>query len=177
MPGADDAQCLIATRPGFFRHGDLQGSGQVLARQTALDAGDLVRGAGGHDFAAANSGTRAKVDDQIGGPHRVFVVLDDDDRVAHVAQMRERVEQAIVVAGMQADRWFVEDVEDANETAADLAGQADALRFAARERRGGAAERQIVEPDVEQKAEPAANLFKHFGGDRLACFVELQLIK
>ena len=38
------------------------------------------------DFAAAHAGAGAEVDDVVGGPHRVFVVLDDDDRVAHVAQ-------------------------------------------------------------------------------------------
>ena len=48
---------------------------------------DLVGGADGHDFAAAHAGAGAEVDDVVGRPHRVFVVLDDDDRVAHVAQL------------------------------------------------------------------------------------------
>ena len=93
------------------------------------------------DFAAADAGAGAEVDDVVGGPHRVFVVLDDDDRVAQVAERRERVEQAVVVARVEADRGFVEDVEHADEPAADLAGEADALRFAAGERGGGAVER------------------------------------
>ena len=88
----------------------------------------------------------------IGGPHRVFVVLDDDDGVAQVAQLRERVEQPVVVARVQADRRLVENVEHADQAAADLAGQANALRFAAGERRGRAVERQIIEPDVEQES-------------------------
>ena len=87
----------------------------------------------------------------VGGPHRVFVVLDDDDRVAQVAQLMQRVEQRSIVARMQADRRLVENVQHADQAAADLAGQADALRFAAGERRGGAVERQIFEPDVEQE--------------------------
>ena len=69
-----------------------------------------------------------------------------------IAQLRERVEQPVVVAGVQADRRLVENVEHADQPAADLPGQADALRFAAGERGGGAVERQIVEPDVEQKS-------------------------
>ena len=99
----------------------------------------------------------------VGGPHRVFVVLDDDDRVAQVAQLGERVEQALVVARVEADRGFVEDVEHADQAAADLAGEADALRFAAGERGGGAVEREIFEADVVQEAEPAADFFEHFG--------------
>ena len=53
---------------------------------------------------------------------------------------------------MQADRRLVEDVEHADQPAADLAGQADPLRFAAGERRRGAVERQVVEADVEQES-------------------------
>ena len=127
------------------------------------------------DLAAAHAGAGAEVDDVVGGPHRVFVVLDDDDRVAQVAQLGERVEQPLVVARVQADRRLVEDVEHADQAAADLAGQADALRLAAGERRGGAVEREVFEADVVQEAEPAADFLEHFGGDQLLVAVELEL--
>ena len=136
----------------------------TLCFSLATLAGRAVR----DDFAAAHAGAGAEIDDVVGRPHRVFVVLDDDDRVAHVAQLRERVEQPVVVARVQADRRLVEDVQHADQAAADLAGQANALRLAAGERRGRAVERQIVEPHVRQEAEPAANFLEHFGGDQLA---------
>ena len=85
--------------------------------------------------------------------------------------------QAIVIARMQADRRFVEDVKHADEPAADLSGQANALRFAARERRRGAVERQVIEADVRQEAEPAANFFEHLGRDRLPHRVEVELLE
>ena len=66
---------------------------------------------------------------------------------------------------MQADARLVEDVQDADQAAADLPGQADALGLAAGEGRGGAVERQVVQADVEQEAEPAAHLLQHFAGD------------
>src|SRR5690606_37557108 len=44
--------------------------------------------------------------------------------------------------------------------------QADALRLAARESRGGAVERQVVQADVEQEAEPLADLLQDLAGDR-----------
>ena len=131
---------------------DLQLAGEILPGHAARRLAIFVGGAGGDDFAAAHAGAGAEIDDVIGRPHRVFVVLDDDDRVALVAQLRERVEQLVVVARVQADRRLVENVEHADQSAADLAGQADALRFAAGERRGGAVERQIVEPDVAQES-------------------------
>jgi hypothetical protein len=52
------------------------------------------------------------------------------------------VQQPIVVALMQSDRRLVEDVHHADEARADLTGEANALRFAARERVGAAIQRQ-----------------------------------
>jgi hypothetical protein len=65
-------------------------------------------------------------------------MLDHDDGVAEVAQALERVEQARVVALVQADGGLVEHVEHAGEAGADLRGEADALALAARQRAGGA---------------------------------------
>ena len=90
-----------------------------------------------------------------------------------MSRSRSRLrEQAVVVARVQADARLVEDVEHADEAAADLAGQADALGLAAGERRGRAVERQVVQADVEQEAEPAADLLEQFAGDGLLHRVE-----
>ena len=139
---------LNCRNPSLRRHFDLALAAEEGAGGTAWFFGDLVGGAEGDDFAAADAGAGAEVDEVVGGPHRVFVVFDDDDRVAEVAEFGERIEQALVVARVEADRGFVEDVEHADEAAADLAGEADALRFAAGERGGGAFEREVFEADV-----------------------------
>ena len=101
-------------------------------------------------------------------------MLDHDHSVAQVAQLRQRIEQPIVVARVQPDRRFVKNVEHADQAAADLAGQANALRFAARERRRRAIERQIVEPHVAQKPQPATDFLEHFGGDQRPGRVEIE---
>ena len=67
-------------------------------------------------------------------------------------------EQALVVALVQADRGLVEDVHDADQPGADLAGEPDALRFAARQGLGAAIERQVVEPDIGQESQPVGDL-------------------
>ncbi len=90
-------------------------------------------------------------------------------------RLGERVEQPFVVARMQADRRLVENVEHADQPAADLPGQANPLRLAAGKRRRGALERQIIEADVLQKAEPAADFLEHFGGDQLLVAFQLEL--
>ena len=53
---------------------------------------------------------------------------------------------------------FVQHVHHAGEAGADLAGEADALGFAARQGVGGAVERQVVEADVDQELQPAGDL-------------------
>ncbi len=81
---------------------------------------------------------RAHVDQQVGGAHHVFVVLHHDHAVANVAQVLQRGNQVVVVALVQADAGLVQHVHHARQAAADLAGQADALRLAARQRVGAA---------------------------------------
>ena len=66
----------------------------------------------------------------------------------------QRFEQARVVALVQADRRLVEHVEHAGEAGADLRGEADALALAAGQRAGGARQRQIIEPDIDQEFQP-----------------------
>ena len=77
-------------------------------------------------------------------------------------RLLQRLQQPVVVARMQADGRFVEHVEHAGQAAADLAGEADALRFAAGERRPGAVEREIIQPDIDEELQPAADLAQQF---------------
>ena len=104
------------------------------------------------DLAAVLAGARADVDDPVGGPDGVLVVLDDDQGVAEVAQPDQRLDQPVVVALVQADRRLVEDVEHADQAGADLGGQPDALRLAAGQRARRPVEGEVVEADVEQEA-------------------------
>ncbi|MOA57273.1 hypothetical protein D3C78_1814220 [compost metagenome] len=50
-----------------------------------------------------NAGGRADIDDIIGRQNGVFVMFDHDDSIADIAQMFQRIEQAGVVALVQAD--------------------------------------------------------------------------
>ncbi|MNR46437.1 hypothetical protein D3C85_1654000 [compost metagenome] len=59
-------------------------------------------------------------------------MLDHQDRVAEVAQAPEALQQAGIVALVQADRGFVQHIEDAGQARADLRGQPDALALSAR---------------------------------------------
>ena len=122
---------------------------------------DLGRRAGGHELAAQASGAGPEIDDVIGALDGFGVVLDHEHGVAEIAQAHERVEQAVVVARVQADGRLVEHVQHAAELRSDLRGQAYALRFAAGERGGGAVQAQVIEADGGEEVEPVADLFEH----------------
>ena len=95
----------------------------------------VVDGAADDDVAAVLARARADVDHPVGGPDRVLVVLDDDQRVAEVAQPQQRVEQLLVVPLVQPDGRLVEHVQHADQAGADLGGEPDPLRLAAGQRR------------------------------------------
>ena len=123
------------------------------------------------------AGARPEIDHVVGRPDRLFVVLDDDDGVAEVAQPRQRREQAPVVALVQADRRLVEHVQHAGEVGADLRRQPDALPFAARQRGGAAAQRQIADAHVVEKPQPLLNLSEHPPGDERLALGQLELLE
>src|SRR5678816_3181520 len=104
----------------------------------SLAGEEVVERAFAHHFAAVDAGAGAHVDDMVCGADRFLVMLDHEHGVAEAAQALQRLEQAVVVLLVKADRGLVEDVEDAGEAAADLRGQADALAFAAAESAAGA---------------------------------------
>ena len=104
-------------------------------------------------------------------------MFDHNHAVAQIAQAFEGGEQAVIVALVQADGGFVQNVHHAGQAAADLAGEADALSFAAGEGFGGAGEIEVIQPDVNQKAEPLGDFFEDFFGDLFFVAVQIQRFK
>ena len=98
----------------------------------------LFKAAGVHDFAAVFAGAGSYVHDPVGFAHGVFVMLNHDKRVAHVAQLGQGFNEAAVIALVQADGGLVEHVEHADQARTNLGCEADALRLTAGERTGGA---------------------------------------
>ena len=96
----------------------------------------------------------------VGGEDRLLVVLDHQHRIAEVAQAAQALQQAGVVALVQADAGFVQHVEHARQPRADLAGQTDALALAARQAAGVTRKVQVVEADIDQEAQAVADLLE-----------------
>src|SRR5581483_5453150 len=133
------------------RHGDGLGAAEVLARERRFCLQNLGRRSLGRDLAAAVAGAGAEIEKIIRRANNLAIVLDDDERVAQVAQVLERLQEPAIVARMQSNSRLIEDVEHAGEAAADLAGQADALGLAATQRGRLPAEREVIEADIDKK--------------------------
>ena len=126
------------------------------------------------DLAAVFAGAGTDVDDVVGDADGLLVVFDDQHGVAQTPEALERVDEALVVALVQTDRGLVEDVQHADETRSDLGGEADALGFTTRQRAGRAAERQVVEPHVEQEAHAGVDLLQDLLGDHEIAVAQLE---
>jgi len=88
----------------------------------------------------------------VGGLDDVEVVLDDDDRVAGIAQLVQHLQQQVDVGEVQPRGRLVEDVEGAAGVAlGELERELDPLRLATGERGRALAEADVAEADVEQR--------------------------
>ena len=111
-----------------------------------------------HDLAAALARTRAHVEDAVGGEHDLRVVLDDDERVARVAQPLHHVDHAAHVARMQADRRLVQHEQRVDERGAERGGEVDPLHLAAGERARLAVEREVAEAHLGRDSASRARI-------------------
>ena len=99
------------------------------------------------------AGARAEVDDVVGDRDRLRLVLDDQHRVALVAQLQQQLVHPLDVVRVQPDRRLVEDVGDVGQRGAELADHLGALRLAARERARRPVEREVAQPDLDERVE------------------------
>ena len=74
---------------------------------------------------------------------------------------------------MQTDRRLVEHIENAGQSAADLAGQADPLALTAGKRGRATGQAQVIETDVDQKLQAIAHLAKQVARDVLLVGVQM----
>src|SRR5690606_2489553 len=104
--------------------GDRLLAAEVGAGDAVAFRADLAGRAAGDDLPPQAPRAGTEVDEHIRARDNLLVVLDDEQRIAEVAQLLQRADQAGIVPGVKSDRWLVEDIKDAAQPAADLAGEA-----------------------------------------------------
>lgn len=167
----DLAALGIAT---LSRNEDALFAAQVLCRERFVACHDLFRGAARDHFATVFASTRTHVDHVVGTTDRILVVFDHEHRVAQIAQMLERFDEALVIALMKADGGLVEDIEHTHKACADLCRKTNALRFATRKRGGRTFKREVTEAHVHQETQALGDLLHDRTCDHLLRLVEMQ---
>ena len=114
---------------------------------------------------SSTSAAWTQPDDPVGGRDGVLVVLHHDDRVAQVPQPSQGLDQPVVIALVQADGRLVQDVEDTDQPGPDLSCQPDALCLTTGQGAGRTVQREVVQTDVEQEAQPGLDLLDDPLGD------------
>src|SRR5260370_9137078 len=139
--------------------GDVEDAGEGLAGVGLFGAGDELGRALGDNAAAAFTAFGAEVDDPVGLFDDVEVVLDDEHRVAEIDEALENVEELSNIVEMEAGGGLVEDVKRAAGLAlGKVAGQLDALGFAAGKSCCGLAEGDVAETDLDESCQLFLNL-------------------
>ena len=169
-----DDGLLRRQRPPLGGDLDAHATAQVVAGQAAGRVADLRDAALRHDGAAVPPGPGPDVEHVVRRADHVLVVLDDEHRVADVAQAAQRRDEPVVVALVQADRGFIEHVRHAHEAAADLRGQTDALCLAAGERAARAVEREVPQADAFEEAQASGDLLDDRRRDRCLRWPQLE---
>ena len=123
---AHDRQIRLC-RPHPVRERDCHLAAQILAGQGGRIRHDLRRRALRDDESAVDAGSGSQVQQIIGPPHRVGIVLDHNHRIAEIAKPRQRIQQPLIVALMQSDGRLIENIEDAHQPRPDLRGQTNPL--------------------------------------------------
>ena len=168
-----DAQVLAALGLRALG-GDLDAapSGEVIGGDRAFRGHHVVRWTVGHHHAALKARSGSEVAQPVGLAKGVLVVLDHHEGVAEVGKFAQRFEQSGVVALVQPDGGLVQDVHHAGQPGADLRGQADALAFAAGQRVRLAVQREVVQANAVEEAEPGFDFLEDLAADEEAALVE-----
>ena len=95
---------------GALRAVTFQQRAQVLAGKAAGHGGHLFRGALGYDLTACAAALRAKVDDMVGALDEIQIMLDDDDRISHVHQLLQHLDQTVHVCNVQTGGGLVQNI-------------------------------------------------------------------
>src|ERR1035437_8957599 len=125
-------------------------------------------------MSSVQPGPGPEIDNVVRRANRVLVVLDDDDGVAQISQTFEGIEQSMIVALMQSDARFIEDVKHADEPRPDLRGQPNPLCLAAGERVALPVHREVRQANIFEEGQPGANLLDDLTGNMLFKFGEFQ---
>ena len=149
----------VVTHQALEAHAHLLAPAQVGTRQ-GVGMSQVIGGAIEHNVPAALARAGAHVDHAVGGKHHGRVMLDNDQRVAGVAQALHRLDDAVHVTRVQADAGFVQHEQGVDQRGAQCGGEVDALHLAARQRAALPVQREVTDAHIAQITQTRADFFE-----------------
>ncbi len=146
------------------RNGMRQWTPQIASRDGASVPDEILDAPLGHNATPEPPAARTQVYDVFRTPNGRLVMFHDNHRVALLLQPDERIEQHKVIARVQPDRGFIQDVAHAAQVRSELRRQPDALGLAAAEGRRRTPQRQVRQPDLDQEPQPRPQFAKNIAG-------------
>ena len=105
---------------------------------------------------------RTHIYDIIRCQHHILVVLYNNDGIAYVTQLLQRIDKTGIVALVQPYTRLVEYIQHIDQLRTDLCRQPYSLALATRKSCRGSVQVQLIEPYGRQKMQPAAYLLQYF---------------
>ena len=137
----------------------LQDGSEPAAGMARIVHGDFFGCSGGDDLAPAVATLGSEIDDPVAALDHFEVVFDDHKRVSCVGESLKHGQQLPDVVEVEPSGRFIEDVKGmSGRTAAEFAGEFDALCLAAGESRARLSELHVVEADVVDAGEHSVDL-------------------
>ena len=103
----------------------------------------------------SRSGT--EIDDMVGRPNHLGIMLDQKQRIARVPQSMQDPDEPADIPRMQTDAGFVQHKQGVDQRGAQGRSQIDTLHFAAAQGTGLTVQRQISQANLRQKTQTRPN--------------------
>ena len=92
-------------------------------------------------------------------------MFNNQHRVTKIAQPYQCRQKSVIIALMQPNGWLVQHIQHTGQARADLRGQSDTLGFAAGKRARITRHRQVIQANINQKAETLINFLQNARSD------------
>lgn len=148
---ADDLNVMPIARSALRWNRNEPAAGQVLSGHGFRNLHDLLRRTLCDHSSAMRSRAGTDVDNMICRIHRILIMLNDNERIAQIAQFFQRGQQTVIIALMQADARFVQYIKHTLQTGTDLGSQTNTLSFSSGKRTGRTRQSQIIQTDIQQE--------------------------
>src|SRR6202140_2170971 len=138
---------------------------------------DLVIRPLGNQLAAVLAGSWPQVENPIGRPHNVRIMLHHQNRIPQIAQPVKNLDQPVRIPRMQPDRRLIQHIQRPHQPRSQRSRQLNALRLAPRQREREPIQREIFQPHIIQESQPLPDLLQQFVRNLSLLRAQLDLLK